>query len=70
MELLYNYCCHNVGSIPVIQAFFGPGSSRIHLDGIHCSGNEATLLDCPSDDMGTHDCTHSEDAGVICTSNY
>ena len=32
-----------------------------------CSGNEASLLECVYDaDIGSHDCSHSEDAGVRC----
>ena len=33
-----------------------------------CNGSEGTLLDCLSsiDDIGLHNCDHSEDAGVRC----
>ena len=32
-----------------------------------CTGDEDTLLDCLKvDNIGTHDCSHSEDAGVRC----
>ena len=32
-----------------------------------CSGSESSLLECLSDnDIGSHDCSHSEDAGVRC----
>ena len=32
-----------------------------------CEGHENSLLDCvASEDIGTHNCEHSEDAGVIC----
>ena len=32
-----------------------------------CSGDESTLLDCLNEEeIGTHDCSHSEDAGVRC----
>ena len=55
----------------MVQGFFGPGSSRINLDAIHCYGNESSLLDCPkSSNLGEHDCSHNEDAGVICTGKW
>lgn len=31
-----------------------------------CEGGEATLLDCPRNTVGDHNCVHSEDVGVIC----
>ena len=31
-----------------------------------CRGTEARLIDCPANGLGTHDCVHSEDAGVRC----
>ena len=35
-----------------------------------CTGDEDSLLDCVSGggSFGSHDCTHSEDAGVRCES--
>ena len=31
-----------------------------------CSGAENFLQMCPHGGLGNHDCTHREDAGVIC----
>ena len=50
-------------AIPLSRAHFGVGSGPILLDNLGCSGDEDTLLDCPRTD---HDCSHFEDAGVIC----
>lgn len=36
------------------------------LDELRCKGNESSLLNCPNMGINTHDCTHNEDAGVIC----
>lgn len=56
-----------VGGVAVQNAGFGAGSGMpIHLDNVMCNGNEQSLLDCPSNVVGTNDCSHSEDAGVTC----
>ncbi|XP_063157062.1 deleted in malignant brain tumors 1 protein-like [Candoia aspera] len=46
---------------------FGPGAGPIWLDGVHCTGSETAITKCPAKARGEHDCTHTEDAGVICT---
>ncbi|XP_038061130.1 deleted in malignant brain tumors 1 protein-like [Patiria miniata] len=48
------------------NASFGPGTGDILLGNVSCSGNEDTLMDCSHPPVGTHHCTHMEDAGVIC----
>ncbi|XP_060112420.1 deleted in malignant brain tumors 1 protein-like [Heteronotia binoei] len=45
---------------------FGEGSGPIWLDSINCTGKESAISKCPAKEWGTHDCTHSEEAGVIC----
>ncbi len=52
------------GSIPVSGGGFAQGKDTILLDNIKCSGNEQTLLNCSYNQ--THNCDHSEDAGVRC----
>uniref|UniRef100_UPI00398F48C2 neurotrypsin isoform X2 n=1 Tax=Pristiophorus japonicus TaxID=55135 RepID=UPI00398F48C2 len=47
-------------------AYFGDGVGPIHMDNVKCTGTEKTLEDCIKQDIGTHNCRHSEDAGVIC----
>ena len=51
-----------------IFAFFGQGSGSIVLDNLACTGTETSLFLCPHNGVGSHNCAHSEDAGVICTS--
>lgn len=36
------------------------------MDNVGCSGTESRLIDCPHNAIGSHDCSHSEDAGVTC----
>ena len=51
------------------SAHHGQGVGAILLDNVQCRGREATLLQCSHRGIGVHDCTHSEDAGVICKSS-
>ena len=49
-------------------AGFGQGSGSIWLDSVTCIGNESTLASCGHLGVGvTRSCSHSEDAGVICS---
>ncbi len=43
------------------------GTGQIWLDDVQCAGNETRLIDCSARTLGTHNCGHSEDAGVRCT---
>ncbi|KAM6090104.1 uncharacterized protein LJ206_004241 [Theristicus caerulescens] len=49
-----------------INAFFGEGTGDILLDNVACRGDESSLEQCSHRGLGTHDCYHKEDAGVIC----
>ncbi|NWW50795.1 HIPL1 protein, partial [Pedionomus torquatus] len=64
--------CRQLGFPYVVRASkkaeFGEGTSlRILLDDVQCSGQEKTLLECHHADIGTHNCSHEEDAGVVCS---
>ena len=54
------------------MALFGgdvqDGTGPILLDDLSCRGIEPRLVDCPHPPLGTHNCAHSEDAGVRCMS--
>lgn len=49
-----------------VMAYFGEGTGPIHVDNVKCSGEEGSLAECFKQPPGTHNCRHSEDAGVIC----
>ena len=51
---------------------FTNGDGQIWLDNVQCAvtdleGDSATrLIDCTANPLGTHDCDHTQDAGVRC----
>ncbi|XP_038074970.1 deleted in malignant brain tumors 1 protein-like [Patiria miniata] len=47
-------------------SLFGSGSGSILLDNVECTGLENNLLSCQQNEIADHDCSHSEDAGVVC----
>lgn len=57
--------CGRALSAPSL-AHFGPGTGQIWLDNLGCSGTESSLFECRHNGLGTHNCGHGEDAGVVC----
>lgn len=57
--------CGNALSAPR-GSRYGAGAGPIWLDGVNCTGSETAISKCPAKAWGEHDCTHSEDAGVVC----
>uniref|UniRef100_A0A8B9HS81 Lysyl oxidase homolog n=1 Tax=Astyanax mexicanus TaxID=7994 RepID=A0A8B9HS81_ASTMX len=65
-----NVLCRQLGFVSATgwahSAKYGKGSGKIWLDNIQCSGSERSISVCKSRGWGNSDCTHDEDAGVIC----
>ncbi|XP_041104014.1 lysyl oxidase homolog 3A-like isoform X3 [Polyodon spathula] len=62
--------CRHLGFISATgwthSSKYGRGAGKIWLDNVQCSGSEKSIADCRSRGWGNSDCTHDEDAGVIC----
>ena len=50
-------------------AGFGVASGPIMMDGVRCIGDEGSLISCPNNGIGTHDCTHTHDVGLRCATS-
>ncbi|CAL8314023.1 unnamed protein product [Lota lota] len=49
------------------RAFYGEGKDQIWLDDVRCTGQETSLKKCDHRGLGTNNCGHAEDVGVICS---
>ena len=69
-----NVICRQLGfysaSEAVGDAYFGAGTGPIFLDDVGCVGTEMNLGECRAEILTHGDCTHSEDAGVVCRTMY
>eukprot|EP00118_Oscarella_pearsei_P020627 m.224758 g.224758 ORF g.224758 m.224758 type:complete len:1431 (+) comp40003_c2_seq6:15-4307(+) len=61
--------CRQLGFVRATKAVqsFGGGSGTIWMDDLVCHGNEKSLDSCYFNGWGSHNCGHSEDAGVVCS---
>ena len=63
--------CRQLGFAPnsavALTSGFTNGVGRIWLDNVQCRGTESRLISCPANPIGSHNCVHSEDAGVRCS---
>ena len=62
--------CQQLGFRSTVNAYgsarYGQGTGPIWLSKLNCIGNESSLTDCNQFKAGTKNCTHSNDASVIC----
>jgi len=58
--------CRNGGE--VIRTS-NPGTGRIWLDNVECTGSETHIFDCRHNGWGRHNCGHSEDVSIRCHSS-
>ena len=62
-ELGYKYAVRALGGGDVPS-----GIGRVWLNEVECTGTEQNLFQCRHTGWRTHDCSHSKDAGVECSS--
>ncbi|XP_061579990.1 macrophage receptor MARCO [Cololabis saira] len=59
--------CRMLGFKSVISTFTAtPGTGKIWLDELGCTGTESDIFHCVSNVVGVNNCNHDEDAGVHC----
>ena len=55
-----------VAGLAYTNAHFGSGTGSIVLDDVQCVSSDSQLLECSSRPILSHNCGHSDDAGVGC----
>ena len=61
--------CHQLGypnALSLGNGYIYPGSGKIWLDSVNCTGSEHELSSCSHSSWGWNDCSHGEDVGVQC----
>ena len=64
---MFNYLFSLPIAATALRSGFTNGVGQIWLDNVACSGTETRLIDCSHNGLGSHNCVHSDDAGVRCT---
>ena len=66
---MYSVISQHTDATAYLYARYGQGSGPILLDDVACTGTENALVNCTYD-SSTSDCSHYEDAGVLCQSKH
>ncbi|XP_013380450.1 galectin-3-binding protein B-like [Lingula anatina] len=53
-------------ALAVERAYFGQGKGTIWLDNVGCIGSKSNFGSCRHNGWAVEDCSHGEDAGVLC----
>ena len=65
--------CRQLGFYSSVRAYgsasYGQGTGFIWLSRLSCFGNESSLFECGQLSVQTKNCTHSDDASVVCYGN-
>ena len=64
--------CRMLGYSSVLAAHvkYGEGSGTVWMSNLACSGSESNIRECPHIGWGETSCSHSQDAGVTCGSEW
>ncbi|CAH1247163.1 PRSS12 [Branchiostoma lanceolatum] len=64
--------CSNLGysgeAFAISFGYFGRGGGPVLMDEVECTGGERSVVQCFHSGWYVHDCSHAEDAGVLCES--
>ena len=65
--------CKELGFVQALAAyrggFYGAGNGDILMDNVQCNGMETSLVNCTFKGWTINDCSHDNDAGVLCGGN-
>ena len=62
---LFCFCFLDASVLPASTMGLNREGS-ILLDGVFCEGTENSIMDCMSNSIGSHDCSHGDDVILFC----